>query len=401
MGVYLRKSFRAGPVRFNLSKSGIGTSVGVKGLRIGASPSGRAYVHAGRGGLYHRASLSSSPRLTESTSLELEPETVAIDTGVTYGQRQDSKQTVEAELKRRSAPTYWYVLVLGGILFCADPLIASVAVLSWLVLFAVAKAKFRRGDAYGMALQQAVRRDEESREPILTNSRIRPEDRQYFGKLTYAQLVLEIVTDGRVSEPELRNLKVAETLCRQDADFYHRAKLEAYRKCHLEAVSDHDLTPAEEATLEHLRAALGISTDELSEEMALVEELRGVRAVRTGPLPEVQPETALQASETCHFEAEGRLLKSRVIKTYQREGQRHRVVGLAVDKEGRLLITSKRVMLVHSGVTSVPLTKILDVEIDGDQRVITIVKDGASKPILVTTPQAIRAGAILSVLVGV
>jgi len=56
MGWYLRKSLKMGPVRFNLSKSGIGTSIGIKGLRIGTGPRGR-YLHAGRGGLYFRQSL--------------------------------------------------------------------------------------------------------------------------------------------------------------------------------------------------------------------------------------------------------------------------------------------------------------------------------------------------------
>ena len=35
MPFYIRKSFSAGPVRLNLSKSGIGTSIGVKGARMG------------------------------------------------------------------------------------------------------------------------------------------------------------------------------------------------------------------------------------------------------------------------------------------------------------------------------------------------------------------------------
>jgi Protein of unknown function (DUF4236)/Bacterial SH3 domain len=56
MPFYLRKTVRAGPFRFNLSKSGIGVSVGVKGLRIGTGPRGH-YVHVGHGGLYYRASL--------------------------------------------------------------------------------------------------------------------------------------------------------------------------------------------------------------------------------------------------------------------------------------------------------------------------------------------------------
>lgn len=63
MGFYLRKSISVGPLRFNLSKAGIGVSVGITGLRLGVGPRGN-YVHMGRGGLYYRATLppSSSPR---------------------------------------------------------------------------------------------------------------------------------------------------------------------------------------------------------------------------------------------------------------------------------------------------------------------------------------------------
>ena len=42
MGFYFRKSFKFGPVRLNLSKSGLGLSAGVKGLRYGVRPDGTA-----------------------------------------------------------------------------------------------------------------------------------------------------------------------------------------------------------------------------------------------------------------------------------------------------------------------------------------------------------------------
>lgn len=61
MGWYLRKSVKMGPVRWNLSRSGIGMSVGVRGLRVGTGPRG-AYVAGGRGGLYFRQHLGSSRR---------------------------------------------------------------------------------------------------------------------------------------------------------------------------------------------------------------------------------------------------------------------------------------------------------------------------------------------------
>lgn len=67
MAFYLRKGINFGPIRFNLSKSGVGMSLGVTGLRLGMGPRG-TYVHAGRGGLYYRKSLSSAGRRRASTS---------------------------------------------------------------------------------------------------------------------------------------------------------------------------------------------------------------------------------------------------------------------------------------------------------------------------------------------
>lgn len=56
MGWYLRKSVKFGPLRVNLSKSGIGYSFGVKGARIGTGPRG-PYIAGGRYGIYYRQSL--------------------------------------------------------------------------------------------------------------------------------------------------------------------------------------------------------------------------------------------------------------------------------------------------------------------------------------------------------
>ena len=61
MGFYLRKSISVGPLRFNLSKSGVGVSAGVKGFRAGTGPRGN-YVHMGRHGVYYRATLPSGSR---------------------------------------------------------------------------------------------------------------------------------------------------------------------------------------------------------------------------------------------------------------------------------------------------------------------------------------------------
>lgn len=75
MAFYLRKSVSFGPLRFNLSKSGIGVSAGIKGLRFGTGPRGN-YVHMGCGGLYYRSTFSStSGALAQSSPAPVTPRT--------------------------------------------------------------------------------------------------------------------------------------------------------------------------------------------------------------------------------------------------------------------------------------------------------------------------------------
>lgn len=59
---------RVGPIRFNISKSGLGASVGVKGLRIGTGPRGN-YIHAGTGGFYYRKTLNDQKSRNPKTEL--------------------------------------------------------------------------------------------------------------------------------------------------------------------------------------------------------------------------------------------------------------------------------------------------------------------------------------------
>lgn len=59
MGFYFRKSIGFGPFRINLSKSGIGASVGVKGVRVGAGPRG-ARLTVSSHGLFYRQKIGSS-----------------------------------------------------------------------------------------------------------------------------------------------------------------------------------------------------------------------------------------------------------------------------------------------------------------------------------------------------
>lgn len=171
----------------------------------------------------------------------------------------------------------------------------------------------------------------------------------------------------------------------------------AFQQHYVAAVADHDLSENEEAMLDHLRDRLQIPDSEIESELETLRQLRSIREIRHFGMDEITTSTKLQKDEVCYFEAEGRFLKRKNLQSFQQDGQKYKVQGLVVDKEGTLLITNKRVLLIHSGTSSIKHDRILDVELDVDSNVVSIVKDGVQKPVLITTPESQRASAILAV----
>ncbi|MBO7486294.1 MAG: DUF4236 domain-containing protein [Spirochaetaceae bacterium] len=78
MGVYFKKSKNLGGIRFNVSKSGIGFSTGIKGLRIGVNSKGQSYVSGGTHGVYYRENLNSSRNALDNSTGLSEIESVII-----------------------------------------------------------------------------------------------------------------------------------------------------------------------------------------------------------------------------------------------------------------------------------------------------------------------------------
>jgi hypothetical protein len=65
MGFFVRKSASFGPFRLNLSKSGVGASVGVKGARLTMTPRGTTYITVGSHGFYYRETISNKQGIHE------------------------------------------------------------------------------------------------------------------------------------------------------------------------------------------------------------------------------------------------------------------------------------------------------------------------------------------------
>lgn len=144
IGFYVRKSLRAGPFRFNISKSGVGVSAGIPGFRVGTGPRGN-YVHVGRHGVYYRTTLGSGPApamrpppapAAPSADIALEDVTGATAAELVPTGADD---LVEQLNEAAGRPALWPLVALAAVVLVAlvppalavVPLVAGVALGLW------------------------------------------------------------------------------------------------------------------------------------------------------------------------------------------------------------------------------------------------------------------------------
>ena len=125
MGWYLRKSFGFGPLRVNVSKSGIGYSLGVRGARIGANSRG-TYIRMGRGGIYYQKYLQTNSVVPPSQPVPIQPQrgpegelAVVVQTASASSLQDSSATEMLQEItfhhrRERIAPVVMVVAALSG-----------------------------------------------------------------------------------------------------------------------------------------------------------------------------------------------------------------------------------------------------------------------------------------------
>jgi hypothetical protein len=426
MGFYLRKSFRLGPVRLNLSKHGLGVSAGITGARVGLASDGRAYFHGGREGLYVRKFAGKSSGVKAPVTQRMQGrETITVfeDTGQTFAAQRSITDLVSVRdrISREPAALQFEHLLLaaaviaGGMSLGTEELVdrvvsagvAGMALAFWALLLLRAHRANRANEGLGTAVQEVISGSRAPKgelfrriEECLRNPALREVDREFSGKAGYVEALQAIVTHGEVSDAERRLLHELEQHFELASDFCSDARTEIFREAYLEAVADHELTHVEENSLESIRQGLSIPESAIQSDLEFLDVLKGVREIRDGKLPVVSPTHPLQKSEECYFESPARILKEKALRSFQQDGQRYQVRGLVTDKEGQVYITNKRVLLVHEGTSSIRIDKILDVEVDLDRSLISIVRDGSGTPTHLSTPNVMKAGAILARIVG-
>lgn len=356
-------------------------SVGVTGLRVGVGPGKAPYIHAGRHGLYFRKSLTSGHGSAGAAS----PSTTAV-TEMVRADVYDADQIFYSTPVFSSdlpAISPWWILL--------PPV--------YLVLILLHRGRDRRALDYVNGFLAGLSSASDDNLPASPPPDLPLEYLAWAHEAVYQGALARVFSDNLVSRDELSLLARIEHLPGLRPDRLADIKSDWFRAAYMEAVADHELSVEEEKKLDAIRESLGVSSAAISEEATTIERLKKSREAGAGALVAIEYDFPLAKDEVCYFQAPGRLLVKKVLAGHQRQYVMHKQTGLVAKKEGTLLITSSRLLLVGDGSLSIPFGKILDLEVDMDMNLITITRSDRKNPVYLSTPESLSAGALLDRLV--
>jgi hypothetical protein len=426
MAFYLRKAFKVGPLRLNLSKSGLGLSAGVTGARIGLSPRG-AYVHGGRHGIYYRKYLKKgkgNPTGSRPVTRSGTPVPVAyqpdekevlrhwersgsqymlVDTHVTFN------NTLSDHSTHPKAPDFYLpdptkyknpskmVLILATLAFFVTLYFGTVTMAVPFFLLGCAAFTYRAMNdrAYAQA------------EKALTDITIRTEQIQGFPDSAMAMInrlpkrwrnwvsiKLQIV----LSELAMRHedidmnalFQALDTRLAVSPNTTALIRGSIFSMIVDEMLVDHQLDIKEDQAIRRILTNVELDQHTKSRETSRINHYNTLRDVTNEHLHPIEIDIPLVRGEVAYFDVPMvRLLNERVQNRYQRNRVQYVEVGYEVEMEGRLVITDRRLILIDSGSKEYRVNQILDITTDPEPGIIELTLSGRETPLIITTPNVL------------
>lgn len=402
MGFYLRKGFNFGPLRVNLSKSGLGLSAGVTGARIGINSQGRAYVHGGRHGMYYRKNLPMGSNTSSSSSLgnisnSGWEEEIFTDTGLTYKIIDLSRQKLVLEpLIPPVSKAYVYSglsALLVGILSTSMTLkflmlLTGALLITWFVLGKLQQKKLKK---VSESLGNLDPHQQTEDNWIQYIQHINQKDRKLLAIYTLNAWLENQVRDGR-----LIYVKNFLSFLPIDPEKALSISLAHYNDVVQDALADHQLDESEIAFIQAIEENWSIPADDIQKERKLIENFRYLRQIQEEELPLISFSRDLVAGEKPYFEGAGRLLVLRVMDSWQSNRVRYKSRGYQLDMEGIIRISS-RVVEIHEGrnIRSYPIRQVEDVHLSLDEGIVEVYLQNRKQPLVFTSPDLFEFSAVL------
>ncbi len=411
MGFYIRKAFKTGPVRLNLSKGGLGLSAGVTGARLGLNTKG-IYIHGGRHGLYYRKYLKQErgSKSIGKNDRSHNPGTVYLfrDTGVTF-QRSSSdvysrsqSQTILPGGKIFST-SILAVIFLAAITF----FLSFVDNLEWMIVPAIFILLI---GILGIGKNIKWRRKVDKK---LKNVIDRTENVKVFSPLDLDKIekvpgkwmkylnarIHAIIGEMAIRDEEIDTAQTFHTLDKYvpvEPNLKNQLRTEMFGNLIDEMLEDHLLSDEEEKQIRSLAGLINLSEETLAIELERLNHYSRIRREMERPLEEVNPGIPLVRGERAFeiFE-HARLLEERVLNRFQKDRVQYREMGYQIDSEGKRVVTNRRMLLIERGTREYRLNRIVDITADPEAGIVEIVLNNRKSPVLITVEEPLLFAARL------
>lgn len=376
-----------GPIRLNLSKSGLGLSAGVTGARVGIGPNG-AYVHGGRHGLYYRKYQSSGK--TASSQGQSDTHAYFVDTGLTYGKGVPAieKEVPGGPVLKQSKVIPSFFILLGILLIFPGAIIWSSWVAIPALLLIITGVAFlingRKQMTKARALLENVKSDFENKEPldeIVLKIKAANLPGPYKQWLDFHFFML--VQDTFYEDPDyisFEELLIAEKQLDLTENDIVAIKKGAFQTFLEEVMEDHLVSEEEEKELEKMQATLQLDDKHIQRELKVIKAMVKMRKAIEEALTAVEHD--LNLDEQVYYKASGRLLKEKIMQRYQRNNIQYKEIGYDVDMEGEILLTGDRILIVAEGSRSYDLDRILNITLSLEDNTVQLALEDRKNPLI-------------------
>jgi hypothetical protein len=420
MGFFIRKAFKAGPVRFNLSKGGIGLSAGVTGARIGVNRRG-AYVYGGRHGLYYREQIKRfgsgkrTNRRAAGKGAEVRRQGSAdggatdlfVDTGTTYPSLYESFKPhpfpgLKENVRWFNSIPAWGLLIIPG-MFAVIQNHWALWVLSILLpgVFVIGLIRDVIWKNRGKEMVEHITEKFENDPDNLNAGLIRdfhvkaPEmyTKRFMPDLY--SVLLQIALE-KPDDDHIRVFNHLEDKIPVSEKFMAQTK-RALLSHHLDAVlEDHLMSEEEESGVRSLIKKLNLPEAFAAEELRYIELAASIRKEMEKPLTEIEASIPLVRGEVCYGEFKNaRLLEERVLNRFQHNRVQYRELGYEIQLEGTLTLTDRRMVITGRGSREYRLNRMADVITDLETNVIELIITNRKNPVFMTHSASVLISSLL------
>jgi len=406
MSFYIRKAFKTGPVRLNLSRGGLGLSAGITGARVGINRRG-TYVHGGRHGLYYRKYLKrgeKGARQVKHSKNKQGHVYLFRDTGVTFPSRTETLKNKRVKDEDKLPLLNFFRLQMLIALAVILLLFLFSIEIQWLIyaagagllglLFWIIREAWWKYQSEKFLENISAQTEHQGKLPenCVDNFNALPENwRKRIGLHLHAVIGELAIKDEKID--------TASTLRRLDdwfpteSDKVNKIRASIFSTVLDELLEDHMLSKKEEQSLKNLIEQLELQNGYLTGELERINYFSSIRREMEKPLEPIDPGIPMVRGEEAYERFENvRLVKERVLNRFQRDNVQYREIGYEIDMEGTLILTDRRLLIIERGSREFRLNRVVNVTADPEAGIVELSLSNRKNPVLITMEQPLLLG---------